>query len=51
MYGLPPEHGTPLLQINAANHIHCKTCDINGPTQNITWICPEGGGGPNYGEM
>jgi electron-transferring-flavoprotein dehydrogenase len=39
------------LQINAANCIHCKTCDIKDPTQNITWEPPQGGGGPNYGEM
>jgi electron-transferring-flavoprotein dehydrogenase len=42
---------TPRLQINAANCIHCKACDIKDPTQNITWQPPEGGGGPNYGEM
>lgn len=42
---------TPRLQINAANCIHCKTCDIKDPTQNITWQPPQGGGGPNYGEM
>lgn len=42
---------TPRLQINAANCIHCKTCDIKDPTQNITWSPPSGGGGPNYGEM
>jgi electron-transferring-flavoprotein dehydrogenase len=41
----------PRLQINAANCIHCKTCDIKDPTQNITWTPPQGGGGPNYGEM
>lgn len=39
------------LQINAQNCLHCKTCDIKDPKQNITWTCPEGGGGPNYGEM
>ncbi len=39
------------LQINAQNCIHCKTCDIKDPTQNIQWVTPEGGGGPNYGEM
>ena len=38
----------PRLQINAQNCIHCKTCDIKDPTQNITWVVPEGGGGPNY---
>lgn len=41
----------PYLQINAQNCIHCKTCDIKDPTQNIVWTCPEGGGGPNYGNM
>ncbi|MBN9564516.1 MAG: 4Fe-4S dicluster domain-containing protein, partial [Alphaproteobacteria bacterium] len=39
------------LQINAQNCIHCKTCDIKDPTQNITWTAPEGGGGPHYSEM
>ncbi len=39
------------LQINAQNCLHCKTCDIKDPTQNITWIAPEGGGGPNYPNM
>ena len=38
----------PTLQINAANCIHCKTCDIKDPEQNIIWSAPEGGGGPNY---
>ena len=41
----------PCLQINAANCLHCKTCDIKDPTQNITWQPPEGGGGPNYSGM
>ena len=39
------------LQINASNCVHCKTCDIKDPTQNIVWVTPEGGGGPNYGSM
>jgi electron-transferring-flavoprotein dehydrogenase len=39
---------TPRLQINAQNCVHCKTCDIKDPTQNIDWVPPEGGGGPNY---
>ena len=39
---------TPRLQINAQNCVHCKTCDIKDPTQNIDWAAPEGGGGPNY---
>ena len=42
------EQGTPHLQINAQNCVHCKTCDIKDPTQNIDWETPEGGGGPNY---
>src|SRR3546814_4979463 len=40
--------GAPRLQINAQNCVHCKTCDIKDPTQNINWVVPEGGGGPNY---
>jgi electron-transferring-flavoprotein dehydrogenase len=43
--------GTPRLQINAQNCVHCKTCDIKDPTQNIIWVTPEGGGGPNYSGM
>jgi electron-transferring-flavoprotein dehydrogenase len=39
------------LQINAANCVHCKTCDIADPYQIITWVPPEGGGGPNYGKL
>jgi electron-transferring-flavoprotein dehydrogenase len=42
------EEGNPQLQINAQNCVHCKTCDIKDPTQNIDWVTPEGGGGPNY---
>jgi electron-transferring-flavoprotein dehydrogenase len=42
---------TDRLQINAQNCVHCKTCDIKDPTQNIVWITPEGGGGPNYAGM
>jgi len=42
------ESGDPKLQINAQNCVHCKTCDIKDPTQNIDWAVPEGGGGPNY---
>ncbi|MDO5058023.1 MAG: electron transfer flavoprotein-ubiquinone oxidoreductase [Lautropia sp.] len=45
------EDGQPRLQINAANCVHCKTCDIKDPTQNIVWVTPEGGGGPGYGAM
>jgi electron-transferring-flavoprotein dehydrogenase len=43
--------GAPKLQINAQNCVHCKTCDIKDPTQNINWVTPEGGGGPNYPNM
>jgi electron-transferring-flavoprotein dehydrogenase len=42
------EDGSDRLQINAQNCVHCKTCDIKDPTQNIVWVTPEGGGGPNY---
>jgi electron-transferring-flavoprotein dehydrogenase len=42
------EEGAPRLQINAQNCVHCKTCDIKDPTQNIDWVTPEGGGGPVY---
>jgi electron-transferring-flavoprotein dehydrogenase len=42
---------TPRLQINAQNCVHCKTCDIKDPRQNIVWVAPEGGGGPNYPNM
>lgn len=45
------EDGRPRLQINAQNCVHCKTCDIKDPTQNIDWVVPEGGGGPNYPNM
>ena len=43
--------GEPYFQINAQNCIHCKTCDIKDPSQNINWDCPEGAGGPNYTDM
>ena len=45
------EGGSARFQINAQNCVHCKTCDIKDPAQNITWVTPEGGGGPNYAEM
>ena len=45
------EEGEPRLVINAQNCVHCKTCDIKDPTQNIEWVTPEGGGGPNYPNM
>lgn len=48
---LKDESGGPYLQINATNCVHCKTCDIKDPTQNIDWVPPEGGGGPNYPNM
>jgi electron-transferring-flavoprotein dehydrogenase len=44
-------NGESRLQINAQNCVHCKTCDIKDPTQNINWVTPEGGGGPNYPNM
>jgi electron-transferring-flavoprotein dehydrogenase len=45
------DQGQDRLQINAQNCVHCKTCDIKDPTQNIVWVTPEGGGGPNYAGM
>ncbi|HEY9578999.1 MAG TPA: electron transfer flavoprotein-ubiquinone oxidoreductase [Rhizorhapis sp.] len=45
------EEGAPRFQINAQNCVHCKTCDIKDPAQNINWVVPEGGGGPNYPNM
>ena len=45
------ENGRPRFQINAQNCVHCKTCDIKDPSQNINWVTPEGGGGPNYPGM
>ncbi|MFJ4375583.1 electron transfer flavoprotein-ubiquinone oxidoreductase [Pseudomonas japonica] len=45
------DEGHPRLQINAQNCLHCKTCDIKDPAQNITWVAPEGAGGPNYPNM
>jgi electron-transferring-flavoprotein dehydrogenase len=45
------DEGNDRLQINAQNCVHCKTCDIKDPTQNIVWVTPEGGGGPNYPNM
>jgi electron-transferring-flavoprotein dehydrogenase len=47
----PDGPGDPYLQINAQNCVHCKTCDIKDPKQNIDWVVPEGGGGPNYPNM
>lgn len=51
VYEVVEEDGKPRFQINAQNCVHCKTCDIKDPTQNITWVVPEGGGGPNYPNM
>ena len=48
VYEFVDDNGTERLQINAQNCVHCKTCDIKDPTQNIVWVTPEGGGGPNY---
>jgi electron-transferring-flavoprotein dehydrogenase len=48
---VPAEGGGQRLQINAQNCVHCKTCDIKDPQQNIQWVTPEGGGGPNYAAM
>jgi electron-transferring-flavoprotein dehydrogenase len=45
------DRGEARFQINAQNCVHCKTCDIKDPSRNITWVCPEGGGGPNYAGM
>ncbi|MDP2326181.1 MAG: electron transfer flavoprotein-ubiquinone oxidoreductase, partial [Gammaproteobacteria bacterium] len=51
VYEIVSEPSGPRLQINAQNCVHCKTCDIKDPTQNINWVVPEGGGGPNYPNM
>ena len=51
VYEYVAEGGAPRLQINAQNCVHCKTCDIKDPAQNIQWVTPEGGGGPNYPNM
>jgi electron-transferring-flavoprotein dehydrogenase len=51
VYEIIEDAGAPRLVINAQNCVHCKTCDIKDPTQNITWVPPEGGGGPNYPNM
>ena len=51
VYEIVRERGKARLQINAANCVHCKTCDIKDPLQNIDWVVPEGGGGPNYPNM
>ncbi len=51
VYEIVEEDGEPRFQINAQNCVHCKTCDIKDPSQNIVWEVPEGGGGPNYPGM
>jgi electron-transferring-flavoprotein dehydrogenase len=51
VYEWAEEGGSPRFVINAQNCVHCKTCDIKDPNQNITWVPPEGGGGPNYPNM
>ncbi len=51
VYEIVENNNQPRLQINAQNCIHCKTCDIKDPRQNITWVTPEGAGGPNYPNM
>jgi electron-transferring-flavoprotein dehydrogenase len=51
VYGEPETRADPRFVINAQNCVHCKTCDIKDPAQNIMWVTPEGGGGPNYPNM
>ncbi len=51
VYEIVEEDGHPQFRINAQNCVHCKTCDIKDPARNITWVVPEGGGGPNYPNM
>jgi len=51
VYEVQYENNSPKFIINSQNCIHCKTCDIKEPSQNITWVTPEGGGGPKYGNM
>ncbi len=51
VYEVVEDTGGPRFQINAQNCVHCKTCDIKDPSQNINWVTPEGGGGPNYVSM
>ena len=51
VYEVQIENNLPKFVINSQNCIHCKTCDIKEPSQNITWVTPEGGGGPKYGNM
>ncbi len=51
VYEIVEENNETTFRINAQNCVHCKTCDIKDPSQNITWVTPEGGGGPNYSNM
>ena len=51
MYEVVEKDGEKIFQINAQNCVHCKTCDIKDPSQNIVWVTPEGMGGPNYPNM
>jgi electron-transferring-flavoprotein dehydrogenase len=51
VYANEETHSDPRFVINAQNCVHCKTCDIKDPEQNIDWTAPEGGGGPNYPNM
>jgi electron-transferring-flavoprotein dehydrogenase len=51
VYEMAAEGGAPVFRIHPANCVHCKTCDIKDPAQNITWVPPEGGSGPNYSGM
>jgi len=51
VYEIVEDESGPRFQINSQNCVHCKTCDIKDPSQNITWVTPEGGGGPNYPNM
>ncbi|MBQ0808579.1 MAG: 4Fe-4S dicluster domain-containing protein, partial [Porticoccus sp.] len=51
VYEIIEDADGPRFQINGQNCVHCKTCDIKDPTQNIVWVCPEGSGGPNYPNM
>jgi electron-transferring-flavoprotein dehydrogenase len=51
VYEIVEDQSGPRFQINAQNCVHCKTCDIKDPAQNIVWVTPEGGGGPNYSNM
>ncbi len=51
VYEVVEDEGESVFRINAQNCVHCKTCDIKDPTQNINWVTPEGGGGPNYSNM